>query len=214
MRRRASGQGRAVPGSRRKREGQRAPPARGRERGSPRAQVRAVQCIRPGIRRMPAHHARHHHPQPRYNIDPSLGALVPPQLTHRHDPASAVWEPWAELALMAAAPVVQEPRAEPARMAGAPAPREPQAEPARGCEQAPQRAGLGEVWVRDWDAIPDPPGREGLAAVLQALGWLNWATSEYRRTRSFEDVLLRCDGGKQEMPARGWMAQEDHERVL
>ena len=37
-----------------------------------------MQCIRPGIQRMPVHHAHNHQPKPIYNNDSFLGALVPP----------------------------------------------------------------------------------------------------------------------------------------
>ena len=34
------------------------------------------------------------------------------------------------------------------------------------------------------------------------------------RNRTFEDVLLRRDGGNREAPPGGWMAREEHERLL
>ena len=48
-------------------------------------------------------------------------------------------------------------------------------------------------------------------------GWLSWATSVTTRglrNRLFDAVLLRRDGGNREVPSGGWVAQEDHERVL
>ena len=127
----ASPQRLAVPGSRGKREGQRAPATLDRHRGRPMGEVRAVQCIRSGIQQMPAHHALHHHPKPIYKVDPSLGALVPPKPTHRQGRAPAARRPRAEPAGMVAAPVLQAPRAEPARMAAALAALKPQAGPAK-----------------------------------------------------------------------------------
>ena len=43
-------------------------------------------------------------------------------------------------------------------------------------------------------------GAETPPAALEALVWLNWATSEYRRNCSFDDVFFRREGGNQEAP--------------
>ena len=100
---------------------------------------------------------------------------------------------------MAAAPAARGSGAAPAPQA-----QEPQAEPARGAE------GAHGDWARDWDAMPDP-------LVVEVYGWLSWATSGTTRglrNRPFDAVLLRRDGGNQEVPPVGGVAQEDHERVL
>ena len=68
--------------------------------------------------------------------------------------------------------------------------------------------------MRDWDAISDRLGDETVPVVLEALGWLNWATSGYCRTRFFNDVLIRRDGGNQEVSPRGWIAEKGKERTL
>ena len=68
--------------------------------------------------------------------------------------------------------------------------------------------------MRDWDAISDRLADETVPVVREALGWLNWATSGYCRTRSFNDVLIWRDGGNQEVPLRGWIAQKVKERIL
>ena len=47
--------------------------------------------------------------------------------------------------------------------------------------------------MRACDAISDSLGGQTLLAVLEALVGLNWTTSGYRRTRSFDDVLLQRD---------------------
>ena len=107
---------------------------------------------------------------------------------------------------MAAAPAARESGAAPAQQA-----QEPQAEPARGAEGA-----RGDR-ARDWDAIPDPLGGEALPLVMEVYGWLGWATSRTTRglrNRPFDAVLLRRDGGNREVPPGGWVAREDHERVL
>ena len=51
----------------------------------------------------------------------------------------------------------------------------------------------------------------------EVYGWLSWAnqgTTRGLRNRPFDAVLLRRDGGNQEVPPGGWAAPEDHERVL
>ena len=103
------------------------------------------------------------------------------------------------------APAAPEPRAEPARMAAAPA--------------QPQGAGEARGWPgdRDWGEIPDPLVGEALPLVVEVYGWLTWASSGTNRgprTRPFDAVLLRRDGGNREVPWEGRVAQEDHERVL
>ena len=48
-------------------------------------------------------------------------------------------------------------------------------------------------------------------------GWLSWATSgttRGMRNQPLEAVLLQREGGNQEVPPWGWVAREDHERVL
>ena len=94
----------------------------------------------------------------------------------------------------------------------APAPQAqgPQGEPARG-------AGGAWPWDRDWDPVPDPLGDEALPLVVEVYEWLSWAssgTTRGMRNRTFDAVLLRRDGGNQEVPPGGWAAPEDHERVL
>ena len=79
-------------------------------------------------------------PQLIYNIDPLLGALVPPpKPIHHQDPIPAARGPRSEPAQIAKAPVVQESRVELTQMAAAQAVREPLAEPARRGDGAPQR---------------------------------------------------------------------------
>ena len=53
--------------------------------------------------------------------------------------------------------------------------------------------------------------------MLEVYGWLNWATSgttRGSRNRSFNAMLLRRDGGNQEVPSWGLVAREDHERFF
>ena len=53
--------------------------------------------------------------------------------------------------------------------------------------------------------------------MLEVYGWLSWAclgTTRGLRNRPFDAVLLRRDGGNQEVPPGGWAAPEDHERIL
>ena len=71
--------------------------------------------------------------------------------------------------------------------------------------------------VRDWSGPPDPLGCKALPLVLEVYGWLSWATSGTTRglrNRPFHAVLLCSDGGNREVPPGGWVAREDHERVL
>ena len=85
-----------------------------------------------------------------------------------------------------------------------------QREPARGAEG-------GRPWDRDWGTVPDPLGDEALPLVGEVYGWLSWGnqgTTRGLRNRPFDAVLLRGDGGNQEVPQGGWAAPEDHERVL
>ena len=187
----------------------------------PRPEIQPVQCIPPGIQQMPAHHTHHHHHHHThlYNIDPDAGDLVPPQ------PPRPLYQPALHPhsgALRGTAPATREPRAEPARLAAdptargsgatpAPQAQEPQAEPGRGAEGA--RGG----WARDWDAIPDPLSGEALPLVVEVYGWISWATSGTARglrNRPFDAVLLHRERGNREVPPGGWVAQEDHERVL
>ena len=94
--------------------------------------------------------------------------------------------------------------------APAPQAQEPQAETARGAEEA-------RDWDPDWDAIPAPLGGEALPLVVEVYGWLGWAssgTTRGMRNRPFDAVILRRDGGSQEVPPGAWVAQEDHEGVL
>ena len=179
-----------------------------------------MRCILPGIQQMPAHHAHHHrhHHTHLYNINPDAGDLAPPQPPKPPDQPAPYPH---SRALRGPAPAATEPRAEPARMAPAPAARGhraapapqaqgPQAEPARGPEGA-------RDWDWDWDTIPDPLRGEALPLVMEVYGWLGWAssgTTRGMRNRPFNAVLLRRDGGNREMPPGGWVAQEDHLRVL
>ena len=58
---------------------------------------------------------------------------------------------------------------------------------------------------------------EALPLVVEVYGWLSWAcsgTTRWMRNRPFDAVLLRRDGGNQEVPLGGWAAPEDHDRVL
>ena len=57
-----------------------------------------MQCIGPGIQRMPAHHVQHHHPEPIYDIEPSVGTPVTLQLSHCHNPSPVARGPRAESA--------------------------------------------------------------------------------------------------------------------
>ena len=161
----------------------------------PQPDVRPVRCIPPGIQQMPAHHTQHHHHHHAhvYNIDPEAGDLIPPQPPRpQHQPAPPA------------------PRAEPARMAAAsaavgrgaaPAPQAqgPQGEPARGAEGT-------RPWDRDLGTVPDPLGDQALPLVVEVYGWLSWAcsgTTRGMRNRPFDAVLLRRDGGNQEVPPGG-----------
>ena len=189
-----------------------------------RREVQAVRCIPHDIQQMPAHHMRHNHFPPIYNIDPALGDLVPPQppqLSRRqapphddapHDRAPAAREPQAEPARIAAAPAARNPSAEPARMAAAPVAQEPRPEPARGAVGAPRPFQARSYTVRERDAVPDPLGGETLLVVLEMYGWLNWATSGYQGYRPFDAVLLRRDGGNREVPPGARMARENHQK--
>ena len=47
-----------------------------------------------------------------------------------------------------------------------------------------------------------------------SLSWASSGTSSGMRNRPSDAVLLRRDGGNQEVPPGGWATQEDHERVL
>ena len=169
----------------------------------PQPDVQPVRCIPPGIQQMPAHHTNHHHHHHHlYNIDPDAGELIPPQPPRpQHQPAPPAA------------------RAEPARMAlagggrgAAPARRAQgqRGEPARGAEGARPRD-------RDLGTLPDPLGDEALPLVGEVYRWLSWAnqgTTRGLRNRPFDAVLLRRDGGNQEVPPGGRAAPEDHERVL
>ena len=164
----------------------------------PQPDVQPLRCIPPGIQQMPAHHTHHHHHHHHhlYKIDPDAGELIPPQPPRpRHQPAPPA------------------PRAEPARMASAggggrgaaPAPQAQgqQGEPARGAEGA-------RPWDRDWGTVPDPRGDEALPLVGEVYGWLSWAnqgTTRGLRNRPFDAVLLRRDGGNQEVPPGGGQPQ-------
>ena len=113
---------------------------------------------------------------------------------------------------MAAAPPARGSSEEPAWLA-----QEPWAEAARGAVGATCPVEARGDWVRDWDAIPDPLGGEAPLLVMEVYGWLNSATSGTTRglrNRPFEAMLLRRDGGSREVPPGGWVAQEDHQRVL
>ena len=53
--------------------------------------------------------------------------------------------------------------------------------------------------------------------MWEVYGWLSWAnqgTTRGLRNRPFDAVLVRRDGGNQEVPPGGWAAPEDHKRVL
>ena len=116
-----------------------------------------------GIQQMPAHHAHHHHPLPIYNIDPTMGALVPPQLPkprhHRVLPHGGAPDDQA--------PAAREPRAEPAQMAAAPVAQELQPEPTRGAVGAAHFSQARDEWVRDWDSVPNPIRNHTLPVVLE-----------------------------------------------
>ena len=93
----------------------------------------------------------------------------------------------------------------------APQGQELQAEPTRGAE------GAWGNWAHNWDAVPDPLGREPPPLVMEVYGSLSWATSGTTRglrNQLLDTVLLRRDGGNQEVPPRGWVAREFQERVL
>ena len=110
----------------------------------------------------------------------------------------------------------------PARMATAPAARgsgaapapqaqELRAEPVRGAE------GARGDWARDLDAIPDHLGGDALPLVMEVYGWLSWATSGTTgrlRNRPCDAVLLQSDRRNWEVPPGGWLAPDDHKRVL
>ena len=52
---------------------------------------------------------------------------------------------------------------------------------------------------------------------MEVYDWLIWAnsgTTRGMRNRPFQTVLLRRDGGNQELAPGGWMAREDHKRVF
>ena len=106
-------------------------------------------------------------------------------------------------ARMDAAQAARESGALPAQQA-----QEPRAEAARGAEGA-----QGDL---NWDqhAVRSPLGGEVLPLVMEVYGLLSWATSGTTRNRPLDAVLLRRDGGNLEVPPAGWVALEDHERVL
>ena len=94
----------------------------------------------------------------------------------------------------------------------APAPRAqgPQGGPVRGAEGA-------RPWDRDWDTVRNPLGGEPPPLVSEVYGWLSWAcsgTTRGMRNRPFDAMLLRRDGGNQEVPPGGGRPLEDHERIL
>ena len=109
-------------------------------------------------------------------------------------------------------------RAEPARMAsagggGGARHQRRRHRGSRGSRREGQRGpgpgtGMGHGPGPSWEALP---------LVGEVYGWLSWAnqgTTRGLRNRPFDAVLLRRDGGNQEVPLGGWAAREDHERVL
>ena len=179
----------------------------------PQPDVQTVRCIPTGIQQMPAHHAHHHHCHHchhhhhthLYNIDPDLGDLIPPKPP---GPPSS-WHPTRTAAPPAAPLPRHESRGRSWR--GWPQAQEPQAEPAQGAE------GAQDYWARDWDTVPDPLGGEALPVVMEVYGWLSLTTSGITRglrNRPFDAVLFWIDGRNREVPPGGWVAREDHERVL
>ena len=146
---------------------------------------------------------------------PSCPVAGPPHTaTSRTTPPTRWGMPRAEPARLAAAATARGPSAEPAQMAAAPVAQEPRAEPAWRAVEAPLPAKARSDWVREGNAVPDPPGGETLPLVLEVYGRLKRATSGYLRNRPFDAVLLRRDRGSRKVPPRGWVAQGDHERVL
>ena len=162
-----------------------------------------------------------------YNINPNLNSLIPPgppqlprQLLPRlhgdapHDPTPAVRGPRAQPTRMAAAPAARGPSVEPTLMAAAPVAQEPRAEPAREAVGVPRPAEARSDLVQAWDAVPESLGGETLPLMLRVYGLLNWTTSEYMRNRPFDAGLLQREGGSRKVLPGGWVAREDHERVL
>ena len=161
----------------------------------PQPDVQPVQCILPGIQRMPAHHSHdhHHHQAHLYNIDPDAGELIPPQPPQpQHEPAPPA------------------PRADPARMAAASA--------GGGAGGGAGAAGTGAAGRAGARGRGDPALGPGLGhGPGRPDGWLSWAcsgTTRGMRNRPFDAMLLRRYGGNREVPTGGWAGLEDHERVL
>ena len=145
-RRRTPQQGRPGPGGARQREGQMAPPARERRRENPTGGGPGGAVHPPRHPTMLLHHTHHHQHWPRYNITPSLGALVPPKPPHHQSPArgGALRNPaaaarglQADPARMTAAPAAQGPRAVPAQRSAAPVAQEPPTGASAGGSRSP-----------------------------------------------------------------------------
>ena len=153
-----------------------------------------MRCIPPVIQQMPAHHTHHHHHHDAhlYNIDCDAGNLIPPQTPKTAAPAAPP-VPRAEPAQMGAASAAGGRDAAPALQA-----QRPQGGAARGAEAA-------RPWDWDWDTVQDPLRDEAFSLVMEVYGWLSWAcsgTTRGMRNRLSDAVLLRGDGGSQEVPPR------------
>ena len=179
---------------------------------APRPEVQAVQCILPSIQHMQAHHAQDHHTKPLYNMDPCLGALIPPELPRhqapRHsraprDPALSAREPMGEPARMAALLAPREPLAEPAGMGAAPLAHEPL--DAAGTEsrggpkshRVPKRMGAG---------LRRPPLPTGKQESVCGAGRAGLADLGHLRVQGEPAVRHRAPlagRGEQEAPPRG-----------
>ena len=131
-----------------------------------------------------------------------------------HDPAPGAREPRGELARIATAPAAQNHNAEPARMASALVAQEPRVALAFGVVGARHLTEARDELVRDWDAAPHLLRGETLLLVLEVYGWLNWATSGYKKNQTFDAMLLWRVGGNRKVPPGGQVAQEDHKGVL
>ena len=62
----------------------------------------------------------------------------------------------------------------------------------------PGQEGARNDSALDWDTIPDPLGGEAVPLVMEVYVWLSWATSGTTRglkSRTFDAMLLRRDGG-------------------
>ena len=185
-----------------------------------------MRCIPPVIQQMPAHHAHNHPCLPINNTDPALGAVFlhsPPGSPAARPPHRAA--PCTTPPPRHGSPGRRRHICPPPWQRGTPAQSRhgwllPRLRRSRRQNQhgaavgAPRPAEARNNWVRYWDAVPDPLGGECFPVVREVYGWLNWATSGYKRNRSYDAVPLRRNGGNPEEPPVGWVARDNHQSIL